>query len=78
LLCDAWFDITLSWGASEQTASILAAVFVELPAAILAFALAHRLLQETVHYVWHLEGRQHPMPPLRRLPIIFVPDEEAR
>jgi hypothetical protein len=72
LLCDAWFDITLSWGTNEQTASILTAIFAELPVAILAFALAHRLLRETVHYVWHLEGHEHPVPPLRRLPIIFV------
>ena len=75
LLCDAWFDITLSWGTSEQSVSVLTAVVAEIPVAILAFALAHRLLRETVHYVWHLEGREHPLPPLRRLPIIFVPTE---
>ena len=75
LLCDAWFDVTLSWGTSEQTASILTALLAEIPIAILAFALAHRLLRETVHYVWHLEGRGHPVPPLWRLPIIFVPTE---
>lgn len=75
LVCDAWFDITLSWGTSEQTTSILSAVVVEIPVAIIAFALAHRLLRETVHYVWHLEGRDHPVPPLWRVPIIFVPSE---
>jgi hypothetical protein len=75
LLCDAWFDLTLSWGTSDQTASVLTAVFAEIPVAIIAFALAHRLLRETVHYVWHLEGREHPVPPLRRLPIIFVPTQ---
>jgi hypothetical protein len=74
LFCDAWFDITLSWGTSEQTASILTAVLAELPAAMLAFTLAHRLLRETVHYVWHLEGREHPIPPLRRFPLVFVPN----
>src|SRR4029078_527411 len=31
LLCDAWFDITLSWGTSEQTASILTALLAEVP-----------------------------------------------
>jgi hypothetical protein len=76
LLCDAWFDVTLSWGTSEQTASILSAIFAEVPVAILAFAIAHRLLRETVHYVWHLEGREHPVPPLRRLPFLFVPTKE--
>jgi hypothetical protein len=73
LLCDAWFDITLSWGTNEQTVSILTAFLAEIPAAVIAFVLAHRLLRETVHYVWHLEGREHPVPPLRQLPIIFVP-----
>jgi hypothetical protein len=72
LLCDAWFDITLSWRTSEQTASILTALFAEVPVAMLAIGLAHRLLLETVHYVWHLEGREHPLPPLHRLPAIFV------
>jgi hypothetical protein len=75
LLCDAWFDITLSWGTSEQAVSVLTAVLAEIPVALVAFGLAHRLLRETVHYVWHLEGREHPVPPLRRLPIIFVPTE---
>jgi hypothetical protein len=75
LLCDAWFDLTLSWGTSEQTASILTGILLEIPVAILAFTLAHRLLRETVHYLWHLEGRGHPVPPLRTLPIVFVPTE---
>jgi hypothetical protein len=75
LLCDAWFDITLSWGSGEQTASVLTAILAEIPIAVLAFALAQRLLRETAHYVLHLEGREHPVPPLRRIPIIFVPTE---
>jgi hypothetical protein len=75
LLCDAWFDSTLSWGSSEQTVSVVTALFAEVPVAILTFWLVHRLLRETVQYIWHLEGREHPVPPLRRLPIIFVPTE---
>ena len=31
LLCDAWFDVTLSWGSNEQLSSILAALLVEIP-----------------------------------------------
>src|SRR5205823_743432 len=41
LLCDAWFDVTLSWGTSEQTASILTALFAELPVAMLARSEEH-------------------------------------
>jgi len=75
LLCDAWFDITLSWDTSEQAASIVTALFAEVPFALFTFWLAHRLLRETMHYIWHLEGREHPVPPLHRLPLIFVPPE---
>ena len=77
LLCDAWFDLTLSWGTSDQAGSVLTALVAEVPVAIVAFALGHRLLRETVHYVWHLEGREHPVPPLRRIPIIFVPSDQG-
>jgi len=45
LMCDAWFDVTLSWGTSEQTASVLSALFAEIPVAVVTFALAHRLLR---------------------------------
>ena len=41
LMCDVWFDVTLSWGSSEQTASIITAIFVEIPVAVIALWLAH-------------------------------------
>jgi hypothetical protein len=76
LLCDAWFDLTLSWGTAEQRGSIVTALVAELPTAMLTFWLAQGLLRETVHYVWHLEGRDHPVPPLYRLSIVFAPDDD--
>lgn len=33
LICDAWFDVTLSWGTGEQSASIVTALLAELPSA---------------------------------------------
>jgi len=72
LLCDAWFDVTLSWGTSEQAASIATSMLGELPVAVAAFWFAHRLLREVTHYVWRLEGRDHPVPRLSRLPMIFL------
>src|SRR5580704_13340061 len=42
LVCDAWFDVTLSYGSSDFTASILSAVLVELPLAFLMFAGGRR------------------------------------
>lgn len=38
LVCDAWFDLTLDYGSSGFTASILSAVLAELPLAFLLFA----------------------------------------
>jgi hypothetical protein len=74
LLCDAWFDVTLSWGTSEQTASILTAVLLEVPFAVVAIVIAHWLLHEVTHYVWHLEGRPDPVIPLHRVPLTFARD----
>jgi hypothetical protein len=74
LLCDAWFDVTLSWGTSEQTASILTALIAEVPFALVTLLIAHRLLHEVTHYVWHLEGRPDPVIPLHRVPLTFARD----
>ena len=39
VLTDAWFDVCLSWGGSEQTTALMSAILVELPvAALLAWA----------------------------------------
>ena len=35
LLCDAWFDVCLSWNTSEQAWALATAALVELPAAVL-------------------------------------------
>jgi hypothetical protein len=72
LLCDAWFDVTLSWGTSEQAASILSAAILEVPVAIISIVLAHRVLRETAHYIWHLEGCDDPVPALWRLRLLWA------
>jgi hypothetical protein len=71
LVCDAWFDTTMSWGTSEQLVSILTAVLGEIPFAIFLVLVAFRLLRALTHHVWHLEGRSGRVPPLRRLPILM-------
>ena len=76
LVCDAWFDVALSWGTSEQAASIVTAVIAELPLAAIVLLLANRLLHEATHYIWHLEGHDDPPPPLHALPLIFLPPAE--
>jgi hypothetical protein len=43
LLCDAWFDVVLSWGSDEELLSLLTAFLVEIPLALLLWMVAHRL-----------------------------------
>jgi hypothetical protein len=71
LLCDAWFDLTMSWGTNEQLVSILTAALGEVPFAIFLVIVAFRLLRALTHHVWHLEGRAGRVPPLHRLPILM-------
>ena len=48
LCCDAWFDTTLDWGTRGFTLSLLSALLVELPLAVVALIGARRLLRLTV------------------------------
>ena len=69
LLCDAWFDLTLSYGSSGFTASILSAVLAEFPLAFLMFAGARRLVLVTVETLMELSGNSGSAPPLWRIPL---------
>ena len=69
LVCDAWFDLTLSYGSSGFTDSILSAVLAEFPLAFLMFAGARRLVRVTVQTVMQLSGGSGPAPPLWRIPL---------
>ena len=48
LVCDAWFDVILSWGTSDWRWSVFSAVAVELPLAALLFAAARHMIRTTV------------------------------
>ena len=77
LVCDAWFDIALSYGSSDFTASVLSAVLAELPFAFLMFAGARRLVRVTVEAVMRLSGGTGPAPPLWRVPLFADGLEEC-
>jgi len=77
LLCDAWFDVALDYGSRGFTASILSAVFAELPLAFVMFATARRLVRVTVWTVMRLAGVPGPTPPLWRVPLLANGLEEA-
>ena len=69
LVCDAWFDLALSYGSSGFTDSILSAVLAEFPLAFLMFAGARRLVRVTVQTFMQLSGGSGPAPPLWRIPL---------
>src|SRR6266849_5948541 len=56
LVCDAWFDLALSYGSSGFTMSVVSAVLAEFPLAFMMFAAARRLVRVTVQSLMHLEG----------------------
>ena len=77
LVCDAWFDLALSYGSSDFTASVLSAVLAEIPLAFLMFAGARRLVRVTVETVMQLSGGSGPAPPLWRVPLFADGLEEC-
>jgi hypothetical protein len=77
LVCDAWFDLTLNYGSSGFTASILSAVLAEFPLAFLLFAGARRLVRVTVEAIMQLSGGSGPAPPLWRVPLFADGLEEC-
>jgi hypothetical protein len=67
LICDAWFDIALDWGTRDETASILAAVFGEIPLALYLFHTALRILRYTVRSAFFLIGHTGPIPAFHKM-----------
>jgi hypothetical protein len=77
LLCDAWFDLTLSYGSSDFTVSVITALLAEFPLAFLLFAGARRLVRATVQIVMQLAGIPGQVPPLWRVPLLAAGLDEA-
>jgi hypothetical protein len=69
-VCDAWFDVVLSWGTKDWWLSIAAAIFLELPLAALlwlgARSLVHALIASQLPAAY-LSGRP---PRLRNLELL--------
>jgi len=77
LVCDAWFDLALSWGSHGFTMSLLTALVAELPLALLLFTSARRLVRVTIGTMMRLTGVAGPVPPLWRVPLFADGLEEA-
>ena len=69
LLADAWFDVTLDVRTSGFVVSLLSAVFIEIPLAVIAIIGARRLLRLTIARIRHQAGLAGPVPPLWRIPL---------
>jgi hypothetical protein len=69
LLADAWFDVTLDVRTSGFLASLLSAVFIEIPLALAMIIGARRLLRLTIGRIRHQAGLTGPVPPLWRIPL---------
>jgi len=76
LLCDAWFDVVLDTRTSGFLSSLLSALLVELPIAVIAIVVARRLLRITIGHVIKYEGGSGPIPSLWKVPL-FGPEGEG-
>jgi len=72
LVCDAWFDVTLDWGSPGLSASLLTAVFVELPVAATAFWAARNLWLRTIWTARLRHGVREPVRSLWRVEIFSL------
>jgi hypothetical protein len=77
LMCDAWFDVMLSWGSGEFVVSVVTAVVGEVPLAVFFFIGARTLIWTTVRALWVREGRTGPVPRLREVRL-FALEERPR
>ena len=72
LCCDAWFDVVLDSHTRGFWVSLLSAVVIELPLAVLAIASARRLFRLTIGTVSRRAGYTGPLPPLWQIPLLGV------
>lgn len=70
LVCDAWFDVTLTSG-SDRWISYATALLIALPVAVLFGRAALMLSAATARFVWHASGHPGSMPPLLRMPLVM-------
>ncbi|MFE5034354.1 hypothetical protein [Streptomyces sp. NPDC056683] len=72
LVCDAWFDVSLSWGRGDVWESMASAVLVELPLAVLLVMRARRVLKISARLAWQRLGQAGEPPPLYKLPLFVT------
>jgi hypothetical protein len=69
LLCDAWFDVVLDARTAGFLGSLVSALVIEVPIAVIAILVARRLLRLTIGQVIKYEGGSGPVPSLWKVPL---------
>lgn len=75
MLVDAWFDVTLSWGTDEQGGSLLTALIIEIPLALLLLHAETVLLRRASKVTAALRGRRA-SPEMWDEPLVMAPANE--
>lgn len=79
LFCDAWFDVSLGWGSSDQLWALSSALAIELPIAVLMVASALRILRRSSTIVAQLRGQLGPPVSIWKQRFVMVtPDGKSR
>jgi hypothetical protein len=69
LLCDAWFDVVLDARTAGFVGSLVTALVIEVPIAVIAVLVARRLLRLAIGQVIRYEGGRGPVPSLWKVPL---------
>ncbi len=69
LLCDAWFDVVLDARTAGFWGSLVSALAIEVPIAVIAVIVARRLLRLAIGQVIRYEGGRGPVPSLWKIPL---------
>ena len=72
VVVDAWFDVSLSWGTSEQWGAVLTAGLVELPVSAVLVLGATSLLRRSNAVIQRLRGQDPVAGSLWRQPLVML------
>jgi hypothetical protein len=73
LVVDAWFDITLSWGTSEQWGAIATTCIVNVPVTVLLASSVITMLRRTFEVIGQLRGVPEHDVSIWRQPVVMAP-----
>ncbi len=75
VVCDMWFDLSLSWGTPDQTTAIFSALLAELPLLFVLLVSLATMLRRSAMVTQRLRGRDGQPVDLWRQSLVMVPPE---